>query len=194
MTVAIRVLLTVLLLGSALSGCDALVSGKGGKDERTAEKSKAKAKAPATATPALTSDGEPVKVEKPKDPLDLAIEAQESYVYNPIGKKDPFRSFLEVIIVEDPVTPLQRFDLDQLKLVGVIWGIDRPRALVEDPERVGHVVETGTYMGKHWGKISQITSSGIVVTEEYLTGQGDLVVTEIPMSLQDNSQALLGSP
>lgn len=191
---AIRALLPWLLLGVALSGCDMLVDGKGGKDERAAEKSKAKAKAPTPPAAEVNSDGEPVKKEKPKDPLDLAIEAQESYVYNPIGKKDPFRSFLDVPITEDPVTPLQRFDLDQLQLVGVIWGIDRPRALIEDPERVGHVVETGTYMGKHWGKISQITSSGIVVTEEYMTVQGELVVTEIPMSLQDNSQALLGSP
>ena len=40
----------------------------------------------------------PVAPQKKKeDPLDLAIAAQEGYVYNPIGKRDPFRAFLALI-------------------------------------------------------------------------------------------------
>lgn len=152
----------------SLSGCDLLVDGKGDR-------------APATAAPVAA---EPVI--KEASALDKAIEAQDAYVYNPIGKRDPFRSFLAT---EDrqsddvPVTPLQRYEIDQYTLVGIIWGVDRPRALVQDPEGVGHVMEVGTYIGKNWGKVTRITSAEVVITEEYQNLRGDLVVNDIPMKL-----------
>jgi len=122
--------------------------------------------------------------------LDRAIAAQEGYVYNPIGKRDPYRSFLAAgergVEDETPRTPLQRYEIDEYRLVGIIWGIDRPRALVEDPDDVGHVMEIGTYIGKNWGKVTQITSSEVVVTEEYQTIDGELVVNPIRMVLPVN--------
>ncbi len=109
----------------------------------------------------------------------------EDYVYNPIGKRDPFRTFIanaEEEEIRSP-TPLQRYELEQYQLTGIVWGVDRPRALVEDPEGMGHVIELGTYIGKKWGKVTQITSSQLVVTEEYLTPDGALVVNPIEIKL-----------
>lgn len=120
------------------------------------------------------------------DPLDEAIAAQEGYVYNPIGKRDPFRSFLAFgSRPEDtsPRTPLQKYEIDQYQLVGIVWGIDSPRALVEDPEGVGHVMEMGTYVGRNWGKVTQITDNEVVVTEEFKTIEGELVVNPIKLQL-----------
>lgn len=129
----------------------------------------------------------PAGEKKPKaDPLDAAIAAQEGYVYNPIGKRDPFRSFLTFgTRVEDnaPRTPLQKYEIDQYKLVGIVWGVDRPRALVQDPEGTGHVMELGTYIGRNWGKVTQIGENEVVVTEEYQTIDGELVVNPIKMTL-----------
>jgi type IV pilus assembly protein PilP len=122
-----------------------------------------------------------------KTRLDRAIESQADYVYNPIGKRDPFRAFLSLggrgVEDETPRTPLQRYEIDEYRLVGIIWGIDRPRALVEDPDSVGHVMEIGTYIGKNWGKVTQITASEVVVTEEYQTIDGELVVNPIRLAL-----------
>lgn len=108
------------------------------------------------------------------------------YVYNPIGKRDPFRTFIATNEEEEirSPTPLQRYELEQYKLSGIVWGVDRPRALVEDPDGMGHVIELGTYIGKKWGKVTQITSSQLVVTEEYLTPDGALVVNPIEIKLQ----------
>lgn len=164
------VLALALWLPVALSipGCDLLVDGEGEPQPTAAPK------APAALAPA----------EKSK--LDLAIEAQETYAYNPIGKRDPFRSFLatgERSGDNVPQTPLQRYEVDQYMLVGIIWGVDRPRALVQDPEGVGHVMEVGTYIGKNWGKVTQISDKAVIVTEEYQTIHGELVVNEIPLSL-----------
>ncbi len=113
-----------------------------------------------------------------------AVEAE--YVYNPIGKRDPFRTFIATAEEEEirSPTPLQRYELEQYELTGIVWGVDRPRALVEDPEGMGHVIELGTYVGKKWGKVTQITSNQLVVTEEYLTPDGALVVNPIEIKLQ----------
>ncbi|HPD60575.1 MAG TPA: hypothetical protein PKV48_02285, partial [Thermodesulfobacteriota bacterium] len=59
------------------------------------------------------------------------------YNYDPTGKPDPFKPFiLEVKRSKEEadkiLQPLQRYELSQLKLVAIIWNIDKPRALVED--------------------------------------------------------------
>ena len=158
-----------------LPGCDMLFGDdEGGSTVETPKQSSARA---------------PKAGDKLFARLEAAIASQEGYVYNPIGKRDPFRSFLSLggkIEDETPRTPLQRYELDEYRLVGIIWGIDRPRALVEDPERIGHVMEIGTYIGKNWGKVTQITSTEVVVTEEYQTIDGELVVNPIRMTMPVN--------
>ena len=108
-----------------------------------------------------------------------------TFVYNPIGKRDPFRSFISGRLDEEirAPTPLQRFDIEELLLVGIVWGIDHPRALIADPDKTSHVVERGTYIGKNWGKVSEITSRAVVITEEYQTIEGELVTEQVVMNL-----------
>ncbi len=168
----LRLLLLTFLV---LPGCDMLF----GEDEEGGS----------VATPSRTKAKAPKAGDAQFARLKAAIASQEDYVYNPIGKRDPYRSFLSLggkIEDETPRTPLQRYELDEYRLVGIIWGIDRPRALVEDPERVGHVMEIGTYIGKNWGKVTQITSTEVVVTEEYQTIDGELVVNPIRMTMPVN--------
>lgn len=119
-------------------------------------------------------------------------DAVAEYVYNPIGKRDPFRTFIATVTETSgpPPTPLQKYEIDQYKLTGIVWGVERPRALVEDPDGVGHVVELGTYIGKNWGKVTQITSNVVVVTEEYLTPDGALVVNPIEIALKQTGEAV----
>ena len=181
----------VLWLG--LAGCDNLPGFS--KSPRAAARDAKAGFKPVASAPKADGDEapaeKPAEPEKPKDPLDLAIEAQESYVYNPIGKRDPFRSFFapDSAPSEDaPRIPTQRFDLDQFSLIGMVWGIDRPRALVVDPEGGSHILEIGTYIGKHWGKVTRITSEEVVVTEEYTTFDGELVVNDHRMALPDVGQ------
>jgi type IV pilus assembly protein PilP len=118
-----------------------------------------------------------------------AEEVEEKYSYNPNNNRDPFQSFL-VTASEDnlldniPRTPLQKYEVGQYSLTGVIWGIDRPRALVEDPDGIGHVVEIGTYMGTKWGKVESIEEGVVIVTEELQTVDGQLVVKRQELRLE----------
>jgi type IV pilus assembly protein PilP len=117
---------------------------------------------------------------------------EEEYAYNPVGKRDPFRSFLSFasdasILDNIPRTELQKYDIEQYQLTGIIWGMDRPRALVEDPEGIGHVMELGTYVGKKWGKVTSIQDGLVVITEEYQTNEGELVVKPTELRLHIDS-------
>ena len=108
--------------------------------------------------------------------------SKEQWFYNPAGKRDPFASFMarqSASQISADAPPLQRWDTDKFGLTGVIWSVDVPRALLIDPEGIGHVVRLGTYVGRNWGKVTAISEDGIVVTEEYRTIDGELVVNPV---------------
>lgn len=105
----------------------------------------------------------------------LRVHAQEetdadSYHYDPEGKRDPFLSPFyrrpEQPILEEAQTPLQRFDLGQLKLVGVIMEEREPKALIEDSGGLGYIVTKGTPIGSKGGTIKAIEPRRVIV-EEY---------------------------
>lgn len=110
-----------------------------------------------------------------------------AYSYNPIGKRDPFRSFIEKESTGPekpaPETPLQKYEIDQYKLVGVIWGVSNPVAMVEDPEGMGYFLTKDTLIGRNWGKVVRITPSEVIVAEEYRDFEGKLIVNEIPLKM-----------
>ena len=168
----------LLLAALSLSGCAFFVDGQG--DETTAAASPNAPSAPVGA--------------RKRDALDEKISEDERYAYNPIGKRDPFRSFLNFEAAEGPgpgTLPTQKYDFDQDTLAGIIWGVDRPRALVEDPDGMGHVLEVGTYIGKNWGKVTLVTSKEVIVTEEYQTLDGELVVNNHSLTLPIGDDAAL---
>lgn len=96
--------------------------------------------------------------------------AEIAYAYSPIGKRDPFRSLFDQLAADDEsqqLTELQKFEVDQLKLVGIITRVPNPYAMVEDPNGKGHTLRRGTLVGKNWGRISQITPDCVAIKEEY---------------------------
>jgi type IV pilus assembly protein PilP len=144
---------------------------------------------PAETPPPAAAEAAKV-AKKAKATEEALVDAEEAldedgFSYNPIGKRDPFRSFIAGQR-EDEIrspTPLQRYEIDQYDLVGIVWGGAMPRAMVQDPEQTGHVIELGTYIGKNWGKVTQITSKEVVITEEYQTIEGELVTNQVIMGL-----------
>ena len=96
---------------------------------------------------------------------------EDTYRYNPQGKRDPFFSPLHQVTEQAPVseegkTPLQRQDLGQFKLVGVLLETGEPRALIEDNSGLGYIVMRGTLIGSKDGVIKAIEPQRIIV-EEY---------------------------
>jgi len=136
--------------------------------------------------------------DKPADKASATTTASGTkyvYSYNPVGKRDPFRSPVEDLHVENQGgsascnEPLCTWDLDQLTLVAVVTGDANPIAMVEDPQGRGFVVRRNTRMGKQGGKVTNILRDSITVTE-YFTGQ-DGRVNANPVSMKLKADSVL---
>ena len=171
---------TIALLGWVFVGCG---GGGGGGGPQPVDSIESAAKAPAEPTSAPAAARERKKTEEE------ATEKVAEYSYNPIGKRDPFRSFTSIEVVRPDsivASELQNWELDQLRLVGVLGGGDGPTAMVEDPKGKGHIVHHGDLIGKKWGKVTQIKSDEIIVTEEFRDPVENRPITnEYSMKLPD---------
>ncbi len=109
--------------------------------------------------------------------------ADKTMLYNPEGKIDPFAPLFkeEKPVVGDgeamgmgkagiciPHTPLQKADLSQLKLVGIICASSGNMAMVEEASGRGYVIKKGTFIGINCGRVGQILKDRVIVDEPLL--------------------------
>ena len=92
-----------------------------------------------------------------------------SYEFRSEGKRDPFFPFVSIEEEENKkATPLERFDLYQLKISGILAGnANDSRAMVGAPDGQVYIVRPGTLVGRHSGKITEINRNCIVVQERF---------------------------
>ena len=112
---------------------------------------------------------------KSATPQDM-LSASLPPTYDPTGKIDPFEPLFKdqpTAIKKKrrkkrvPRTPLERIDLAQLKLVGIILAASGNRALVEEASGKGYVIKKGTYIGTNSGKVIKIQKEIVTVEEEF---------------------------
>lgn len=95
-----------------------------------------------------------------------------AYHYDPMGKKDPFKPFVkeeklpEGGMERGPLTPLQKYSLNELKLVAVVVGLDNPKAMVEDSKGDGYIIGKGTLIGNKYGEVIDIRENEVVIVEK----------------------------
>ncbi len=111
----------------------------------------------------------------------------DPFDYDSRGRRDPFVQPipdrpLQQGGVHGPLLPLQRFDLSQLKLTGIIWEVRHPKAMLKDPTGNVHIVGTNTKVGPRNGYIAIIREGEIVVVETE-DQDGHLVSTAQVMKL-----------
>jgi len=128
----------------------------------------------------------PTKVTEQKEP-EKREEAE--YSYNSAGKPDPFRPFIQLTSARGgsktaPLTPLQKYDFSQLKLVAIISSPDGNIALVEDVAGKGYFLKKGTWIGKNDGKVTKILKDKVIVEEVYQDIFGQTKTNEISLFLQ----------
>lgn len=134
----------------------------------------------------------PVKaaVAKPPPPPEPAAAPAPTYAYNPVGKRDPFRSpeaepAAQAALANATCTePLCRFDIDQLTLVAVVSGDANPVAMVQDPQGRGYFVRRNTRVGRQGGKVTQIMSDAVVITEYFTTPDGKTTANPVTLAIK----------
>lgn len=117
-----------------------------------------------------------------------------SYVYNSEGRPDPFKPFiLETRRIQDEaaitsLNPLQRYDISQLKLVGIIWQLNTPTAMLEDSSGKGYIVTKGTQIGKNNGVVAEVAEKEVVVTEEFVNLLGETKERDVRIKLHQEER------
>ncbi len=119
----------------------------------------------------------------------------EENVDNKISKfeewRNPFKPFITKVIedVEEesrPKSPLEKYNINELKLIAIIWGIRRPTAMIEDPDGTGYVVKKGTSVGDKKGRIVKILKDKVIVKEKYRDLLGNSQVEEVALELHNH--------
>lgn len=123
-----------------------------------------------------------VEKKEPEKPL------EEEYSYNPAGKPDPFKPFIQISPIKEvkkavALTPLQKYEISQLKLVAIILTSEGNVAMVEDSTGKGYIVKKGTLIGKNDGKVAKILKDKIIIEEPYQDVLGQTKINEVTMSL-----------
>ena len=123
-------------------------------------------------------------------PLEVPEPLESIPGLRPKTTRDPFRSFIEIKTHVAPtkktrklLTPLQRYSLDQLKVVGIVEGTNIRKALLEDDVGKGYVVGRGEAVGSQGGKIAAIKSDRIIIEETYQDALGKKKVRRITKRL-----------
>jgi type IV pilus assembly protein PilP len=153
-------LLVVAMALGMLSGC-----GENSTSPQPAQPPARKAVAP----PAKRIEAPSVPTEETSAP---------SYSYDPAGRRDPFEPPVMVkrplSQSNEPLTPLQKYDLDQLRLIGVIIGKGVPSAMVVAPDGKSYILQKGTKVGKNNGVVVRIKQDSVVVQETYYDFSGEV--------------------
>ena len=132
------------------------------------------------------------KPEEANEPVDLntPLKSAESKVVPRTlndDSRDPFRpATLRKKVVARPrenLSPLERFELNQLKIVGIVWDLKEPRAMIEDSGGLGYTIKVGAPIGANEGLVKAIHRNEIIVEEFYYDVYGARKKREVSMKL-----------
>jgi type IV pilus assembly protein PilP len=102
------------------------------------------------------------------------LKAAPAYRYNPVGKPDPFKPFMDVdtsakkkleMQKAPSINPLQRAGVEQFKLVGIAGDEISRIAMVTDVKGKFYPIFVGTYIGLHNGRVVEILADRVIVEE-----------------------------
>lgn len=143
------------------------------------------AAAPQASPPVETQSQDPNLLQGQAPAAGTAVSPEE-YVYDPTGRRDPFRPYriIRTDTVKTPVPgtspesllePLQRYDLDQLAVMGILWDVRQPRALLRDGDGRIHTIVKNTKLGRNSGYVAAIREGEVVVIESIDDESGKVI-------------------
>lgn len=114
------------------------------------------------------------------------FKAYEAFAYSATSLRSPFERPIEVREIAQlqaiaAIKPdenrakefLEQFTFDSLRMVGTLERDDNSWTLIKDPDGGVHRVKSGNFLGKHHGKIVDMTDTFISVVEIVSDGTPD---------------------
>lgn len=109
--------------------------------------------------------------------------------YDVAAHRDPFQP-PRLGGVVNARTPLENYQIGQLKLVGVVaQSPEGYRAMVEDSAGLGYIITTGTPIGSSGGVVRSIEPRRVVIEESTRDFYGDVKAKEVLMELPQEDRS-----
>jgi type IV pilus assembly protein PilP len=117
---------------------------------------------------------------KAPPPLPPTSAPQAPFSFNPAGKADPFKPFVDVELAHRkrlemekkknlPLSPLQRAGVESFRLLGIAGNETQKTALIADAAGKTYSLSVGTRIGLHNGRVVGIRSDRVLVEEPAMT-------------------------
>jgi type IV pilus assembly protein PilP len=169
--------LTLLVVATMLAGCSE--SQKASAPPAPAVTGTAVQRQRIVSSP--TGTALPLVEEKPAD----------IYSYHPVNKRDPFAPIIskqekKTSIVDRP--PLERYNISEFKLSGIVWGGFGYNAMLEGPDGKGYFIRVGTILGPNRGVVKKITQNMLVIEEKFKNVMGEIERKEITVELRKKQE------
>jgi Tfp pilus assembly protein PilP len=137
--------------------------------------------------------------EKDNSEADTAYASSRGRPYDPTGKIDPFEPLIKSSSPNAPQgntyvenessgdTELEKIDLSQLQLTGIVLADSGNKALVRESSGKGHIVSTNTRIGTHGGRVAKVLNDRIIVKEKMKNVMGRFFFKETEIKLNRHS-------
>ncbi len=134
----------------------------------------------------VAAPGRAEQAQAPKAEAVRAVEPPQDLPFDPVGRRDPFRPPRASAATHtgEPRTPLQRYEIGQLRLVAVIYDTTEPRAVVEDDAGLGYIVKVGTPIGPNGGQVRMIERGRVQIREDSVDFYGESHPSSVVMELR----------
>ena len=114
--------------------------------------------------------------------LGIPISLTDGYSYDPKGRRDPFQSMVKLLKLSQSrgeLPPLQRLELSDVKLIGIVSDASGYYGLIQTPDGKGYTVRVGTPMGTNNGTIKSISEQRVVIAEPAIDTTGKMTTRDI---------------
>lgn len=111
-------------------------------------------------------------------------DAGGGYFYDHAGRREPFAPIIQLegkpkIGENVALPPLERVNVSEINLIGIMWGGFGYVAIVQiPPDGKGYTVRQGTRVGPNDGMVTLITENTVVVRERFSDAYGNKQVRE----------------
>lgn len=116
---------------------------------------------------------------------------QEVYPYDPKGRRDPFKSLVTFTIKakkKKGLTPLENFDIEEIKLIAVAWDNQQYYALITLPDNKSYTIREGATLGTYGGKVTKITKDTVHIREKVQDYRGHIKTKDTVMRLRTEGE------
>jgi len=147
--------------------------------------------APKNVAPKPLPASAPVQpVALPAETTPKSAETVPVFSYNPEGRRDPFRSIITVEKTKGVrgLLPLQKVEVNELKLIAIVWGGFGYHAMVQTSDGKGYTLKVGTAVGLNDGAVKRISEQNVVIEENYTDIFGERKLREMVLELHPQKE------